>query len=94
MNRDKEKFYYNDEEHDLIEYKEGKEDHYAHWVNPYLTLLLKRFHTPSLSDIIGFQILGIKHFFKKAEEQKNIPLTKEEEDLLESIFSDKKKDKK
>ena len=92
MKVDKEKFYYYDEKHDLIEYLEGKEDYYAHWVNPYLTLLLKRFHTPSLNDIIGFQILGIKHFFKKTEEQKNIPLDREQEELLKNMFSNKDKE--
>jgi len=88
MKCDKEKFYYYDEKHDLAEYLEGKEDYYAHWVNPYLTLLLKRSNDVSLDDIIGFQIEGIKHFFEKAEEQKKEPLSKEAQKALDIILKE------
>ena len=77
------RFYYYDEENDLTEYVEGREDTYAVWVNPHLTLL---FSLENSEKPVGFQLNGMKHILHKAEEQASTPLTPKQEKQIEEIF--------
>ena len=85
----KDKFYYYDEENDLTEYADGNESTFAVWVNPYLTLMFPMDCTElNPKNIVGFQLNGIKHIFRKAEEQAAIPLTLEQEKHIEKVFAE------
>lgn len=85
----KDKYYYHDENNDLLEYHEENEGTFAHWVNPHLTL-----HFPHgckeliPKNIVGFQINELTYMLHKAEEQASVPLTPAQEAEIKKIFTD------
>jgi len=88
------KFYYYDEDNDLIEYSESDKSTFACWVNPYLTLMFPHgCEELTPKNAVGFQINGMKHMLHKAEEQASIPLTPEQQmevdKVLNELFNEK-----
>jgi hypothetical protein len=63
------KFYYYDEDNDLLEYIQTDDNYVAKYVNPFLTLLfpagIKEY---TIDKIIGFQLNGLNFLIEKSKE--------------------------
>jgi hypothetical protein len=84
------KYYYHDEENDLLEYIDGTEDGVvASWVNPYLTLFFPHGCDELIpKNIVGFQINGLRRMMHKAEEQAAIPLTPKQQGQIDKMLTE------
>jgi hypothetical protein len=86
------KWYHYDKKNDVYEYmedySEDKDTDYRKVINKYLTL----WYSKTNDKVVGFEINGLQELLDKSEEQKNIPLTPEEQERFDDLLEKLKQD--